>query len=190
MPAYEDDWRVEQARARYFERSGLGDGGYDEDWVRFRLGPLPVAFPNTAGRKAAVPLHDLHHVATGYDTDLAGEGEIGAWEIASGCAHLRAAWVLNSLAAWPVLFYALPRVYRAFVRGRHSRNLYDAPMDDALLALRVGELRERLGLDAPAPPPTAADKLAFARFVATVAGIQLAFAAVVIGLPVWWIFFR
>lgn len=187
MPVYGDDWQVGEARGRYFEANGFGDGGYDEGWVRLRIGPLPVAFPNTPGRKAAVPLHDLHHVATGYDTDLAGEGEIGAWEIASGCFHMRAAWVLNLLAAWPVLFYALPRVFRAFVRGRHSRNLYDAPMHDALLTLQVGELRARLGLDTAMPPATRADKLAFAGFLATELGVQLAIAAVLFGLPAWWL---
>jgi len=187
VPVYDDDWKVGEARARYFAENGFGDGGYDADWVRFRIGPLPIAFPNTPGRKAAVPLHDLHHVATGYGTDLAGEGEIGAWEIASGCFHVRAAWLLDMLAAWPVLFYALRRVYRAFVRGRHSRNLYDAPMDDALLSLRVGELRARLGLATPAPPATRADKQAFARFLATQLLIQLAIASVLFGLPAWWL---
>ena len=51
-----DEVRVADARAAYFEANGFGpDGGYDEDWVRFRVGPVPVMFPNTAGRKAAVP---------------------------------------------------------------------------------------------------------------------------------------
>lgn len=186
VAAYPDEWSVETARARYFEANGFaGDGGYDADWVRFKVGPFPVAFPNTAGRKAAVPCHDLHHVATGYDTDLAGEGEIGAWEIASGCFHVRAAWVLNMLAVWPSLFFAGGRVYRAFVRGRHSRNLYDGPYDDALLQEKVGELRSRLGLDRQTPPAGATDRLAFAGFVATVVAIQLAIALVLFGVPAW-----
>ncbi len=186
MPAYADDWNVEAARARYFEANDFGsDGGYDEDWVRFKVGPFPIAFPNTAGRKAAVPCHDLHHVATGYETNLAGEGEIGAWEIASGCFHVRTAWVLNMLAVWPVLFYALRRVYRAFVRGRHSRNLYDGPLGEPILRESVGELRAQLGLDVPVPSATTTDKLAFARFVATVVAFQTAIVIVVFGLPAW-----
>ena len=98
MLHYADDASLREARARYFEANGFGEnGGYDEDWVRFKVGPFPVAFPNTKGRKAAVPCHDLHHVATGFDTDLAGEGEIGAWEIASGCSHVPAAFVLTRI---------------------------------------------------------------------------------------------
>jgi hypothetical protein len=188
MAAYADDVSVEQARARYFAANGFGaDGGYQDDWVRFKVGPLPIAFPNSPGRKAAVPAHDLHHVATGYDTDLAGEGEIGAWELASGCFQVRAAWILNSFAVWPVLFYALPRVYRAFVRGRHSGNLYGTPLDAALLQDSVGALRHRLGLDAPPPSPSAADKLAFARFLATVTALQLAIAALLFAPLLWWL---
>lgn len=186
MAAYADDEPVARARTRYFEANGLGaDGGYDEDWVKFKVGPFPIAFPNTAGRKAAVPCHDLHHVATGYATDLTGEGEIGAWEIASGCGHVRAAWILNALAAWPVLFYAPGRVYRAFVRGRHSRNLYDGSYGEALLARRVGELRAQLHLDTGTPAATASDKLAFAGFLARVVGLQLAIALVLFGVPAW-----
>ena len=189
MRVYADEVRVADARAAYFGANGFGpDGGYDEDWVRFRVGPVPVMFPNTAGRKAAVPCHDLHHVATGYDTDLVGEAEIGAWEIASGCRHVRAAWILDALAVWPVLFYGLGRVYRAFVRGRHSRNLYDGSSPDVVLDKSVGILRAQLSLDTAAPGAIMADKLAFAGFLAQVVGIQLAIVIVLFVAPAWLLF--
>ena len=188
MPSYADEWTVEAARARYFEANNFApDGGYDADWVRFKVGPFPVIFPNTAGRKAAVPQHDLHHLATAYDTNLVGEAEIGAWEIASGCFQVRAAWILNMLVQWPVIFFALPRAYRAFVRGRHSRNLYDGPFSEPMLKKYVGELREDLGLDAPTREATTADKLAFVRFLATAIAIQIVIAIVFFGVPAWWL---
>ena len=189
MPLYADETPVAEARARYWEANGFGsDGGYDESWVRFKIGPIPVVFPNTAGRKAAVPCHDLHHVATGYDTDLTGEAEIGAWELASGCAHVRAALILNLLAVWPVLFFAFGRVYRAFVRGRHSRNLYDGSYGETLLAKNVGALRTQLGLDTQPPAASAADRLALAGFLAQVIGLQLAIVIVFFGIPAWLLF--
>jgi len=186
VASYADDCAVGDARVAYFEANGFGaDGGYAEDWVRLRVGPIPVVFPNTASRKAAVPCHDLHHVATGYDTDLVGEAEIGAWEIASGCAHVRAALVLNMLVIWPVLFFAPARVYHAFVRGRHTKNLYDAPYDDSLLEGDVGALRQGLGLHAPTPRATAADKAAFSGWIAVVVGLQVAIVLVFFGIPAW-----
>ena len=81
---------VRDARARYFAANGFSEAAYVDAWVRFKVGPLPVVFPNTRSRKRAVPMHDLHHVATGYGTSLVGEAEIGAWEIAGGCGRFAA----------------------------------------------------------------------------------------------------
>jgi hypothetical protein len=149
------------ARALYFEANGFGpDGGYNEAWVDFKLGPVPFPFPNTPGRLRAVRLHDLHHVLTGYDTDFLGELEISAWEIGGGCGDYWVAWQLNlgAMAAGALL---IPRrTWRAFLSGRRSGNLYPTPFDDALLARTVGEVREALGLAresaAPAGPRDAA----------------------------------
>jgi hypothetical protein len=78
---------LREARARCFRENGIDeDGGYARKWVK-KLGPVPVLFPNTSGRRAALLPHDLHHVATGYGTTLVGEAEIGAWELASGCRN-------------------------------------------------------------------------------------------------------
>jgi len=184
--AYADDSPLLDARARYFADNGFAaDGGYSDEWVMVKLGPIPVPIPNTEGRRAAVPCHDLHHVATGFATDLVGEGEIGAWEIASGCTQVRAALVLNLLVMWPVLFLAPGRLFHAFVWGRHTRNLYDTPVDARLLEQTVGALRARLGLDAPHPEATSADKRAFAAWLAAVVAPQLAIAALLLGLPAW-----
>jgi len=39
---------VRAAREQYFRESGLSEAGYTARWVKLRLGPLPLAFPNTA----------------------------------------------------------------------------------------------------------------------------------------------
>lgn len=150
------------ARQRYFDRNGFGDGGYDARWVKLKAGPFTLGFPNSAARVRAVRFHDLHHVVTGYATDWVGEAEISAWELASGCRGFVAAWVLN-LSAMSVGLALAPRtVFQAFVRGRHTRNLYGARFDDALLDERVGSARERLGLDHGPLAASGGDRLAFA----------------------------
>ena len=177
---------MREARAVYFAENGFPpDGGYSKRWVSFEVGPFPIAFPNTAGRRRAVPYHDLHHVATGYATDLTGEAEIGAWELATGCRHYPAAWVLNLLALYGGLFVSPRRVFRAFVRGRHTQNLYGAEIDDAVLDGTVDRVRERLHLDCETPPPRVSDAVAFAPLVlaALLAGIGP--AAVLLAL-LWW----
>ena len=140
---------LHEARARYFRENGIEeDGGYAGKWVRVKLGPVPVVFPNTSGRRAVLLQHDLHHVATGYDTTLVGEAEIGAWELASGCRHYHVAWILNMGAVVTGLFLAPRRVYRAFRRGRRSTNLYHLGIHAGWANETVRELRKRLGLEA------------------------------------------
>ena len=143
---YASSLTVGEARAQYFQASGFDGTSYTERWVKLRLGPIPFAFPNTDGRKAAVKLHDLHHVATGYTTSWTGEAEIAAWEIGAGCGRHLAAWVLNAMAASMGLIHAPRKVVRAFQRGRRSSSLYRMSYSDAMLGWTVGELRDRLRL--------------------------------------------
>ncbi|HEY2774345.1 MAG TPA: hypothetical protein VGK20_09890 [Candidatus Binatia bacterium] len=161
MPRYADDLTLRLARRQYFDANGFGEGGYDEKWVKVKIGPLPFAFPNTAQRVRSVRLHDLHHVVTDYGTDMTGESEIGAWEIASGCRDHWAAWVLNLSAFGLGLLIAPRAMWTAFARGRHSANLYDGEYDEALLDESVRSLRSRLRLGAAAPAANATDVLAF-----------------------------
>lgn len=157
---------LREMRDRYLLDEGLGDGGYDDDWVKVKLGPLPIVFPNTAARKKVVPIHDLHHALTGYRADWTGESEIAAWELATGCRHHAVAWFLNlSILALGALIAPF-RTFAAFVRGRHTQNLYGDAIDDALLARDVDEVRQSLGLDRGSwPSGTLRDVAAYARML-------------------------
>ena len=87
---YDEGLTMREARALYFEVNRFGaDGGYGDAWVDFKLGPLPVPFPNTRARVRAVRYHDLHHVLTGYDTNAIGEFEIRP---GSSAPAARASW--------------------------------------------------------------------------------------------------
>ncbi len=173
---------VGEARTRYFERAGFPpDGGYAASFVSLgKLGPIPLGFPNTDSRRRAVAMHDLHHIATGYETDWAGEGEISAWELSAGCGRFAFAWFINlqgMVMGWVV---SPSRTFRAWVRGRHSRSLYAEGYSDALLGETVASLRSRLELDRPAPAPTAGDRLSYALWCA-VAAVH---AALVLAVPI------
>jgi hypothetical protein len=179
---YEDGSSVRAAREQYFAANGFSEASYKDSWVTIRkLGPVPLGFPNSASRKRAIPLHDLHHVATGYATTWTGEAEIGAWEIAGGCTDHWAAWVLNTGAFAYGLVLAPRRTYRAFVHGRHCRTLYHLGWDDSLLDLSVAELRHKLGADRDIRP-TARDRLAFASWIVLVSMPTILAAVVVIAL--------
>jgi hypothetical protein len=163
MSAGEGVVTVGEARARYFAEAGFpADGGYAAKFVELaRLGPIPLGFPNSNARRRAVVLHDLHHVVTGFRTDWRGEAEISAWEIASGCDAFAFAWYINLLGMVMGWVVDAGATWRAFVRGRHSRNLYGAGFSESLLREPVAELRERLALDRPQPEPSNADRAAY-----------------------------
>jgi hypothetical protein len=179
---YDESLPLRIARARYFEDNAFGeDGGYSKKWVAVQLGPLPFAFPNSAARVRAVKYHDLHHVVTGYATNVVGEAEIGAWEIGSGCAGFAAAWILNLYAMTLGFLAGAPSaVFRAFVRGRRTRNLYRTAYDDALLDAKLGEVRARLDLDHAAPEATVGDRVAFAAWSALAIALFTATAALLL----------
>jgi len=175
---YDDALTLREAREKYFVANAFGlDGGYSLDWVDVKVGPIPLRIPNTAGRKRAVRLHDLHHALTGYRTDFRGECEIGAWEVATGCADHWAAWFLNLSTIGSGLLFAPGDVWRAFARGRRSGNLYRATFDDALLDRRLGDVRRELRLAEPAPAARAGDGVAFAGW--SLAGLALLLIQVV-----------
>ncbi len=53
-------------------------------------------------------------------------------------------------------------MFRAFVRGRHSANLYATGFSDGLLEQTVGDARGALRIDGALPAPTPGDRVAFA----------------------------
>ena len=160
--AYPDELSLRQARAAYFARTGFDDTTYVEPWVKLPAGPFTVVMPNLAPRKAAVKIHDLNHILTGYGTDWQGEFEISAFEIGMGTGRYWFGWFLDvgGLAAG-LLRFREPTL-RAFARGRRTqRSVYREVPDftDAVLDQTVGALRERVRIPDDAVP-TAADQRA------------------------------
>jgi len=179
MTAYDDSLTLRDARGRYFRDNAFGDdGGYAKKWVTLKLGPLPFAFPNSEARVRAVKWHDLHHVVTGYGTDIVGEAEIGAWEIGSGCAGFVAAWILNFYAMALGFVSGHPgALWRAFLCGRQTRNLYRTRYDDRLLDTPLGALRVQLGFardGAAVGGATLGDRASFTGYCAAALALLLA----------------
>ena len=181
MTDYPVDLSMKEALQIYFDENGFGaDGGYAAAWVDLKLGPIPIPFPNTDARRRAVRFHDLHHIATGYQTNYAGEFEIGAWEVATGCRDFVAAWQLNLAAMLGGLLVYPKRTFRAFIRGRHTKNFYGSDYEP-LLNLSVGAARAKLATDLAVPRASIADIVTFA--LAAVAATVVGLASLVVLLP-------
>jgi hypothetical protein len=141
------DERVGEALGRYLDDNGFDERDYGADRFSVRLFGRDLRLPNSAARRRAIPLHDLHHVATGYGTDLAGEAEIGAWELAAGCDS-PFLYLINGAAVAIGLCIAPRRVLAAARRGWRARSLYRGVVDaERAKAMTVAELRRWLHLD-------------------------------------------
>jgi hypothetical protein len=160
---YHPDLTMSDARQLYFERSGFTEStGYEGRWIKVEVWRIPIWIPNTKGRRKAVKLHDLHHVLTEYPTTWRGEAEISAWEIGSGgLQKYWAGWLLDLMNVAQGIVINPRGIYRGFMLGRRTFNLYSTEFNDELLNARVGDLRRKLHLDQPAGSPTARDRAAF-----------------------------
>ena len=153
---FPESWTVRRARDAYLAENGFTVEAYDDRWTSASFFGIPLKVPNTKRHRWAIMLHDLHHVATGYGTDLVGEGEISAWEL-RGLRPLGiyvASIVMAGTLAGAV--FAPRRALGAWRAARSARSLFElVPPDanapdayEALLDLTVGELRARLGVPA------------------------------------------
>ena len=115
----------------YKEHDLPPDGGVNAPRVKIKMAKgFAIYIPNFDARRKVILRHDIHHLLTGYSTHLKGETEIGAWEIGSGCRHYWAAWALDMSSMMLGFWFNLGGIFRAFVRGRHSTNLYSDIIDD------------------------------------------------------------
>ena len=140
---------VQQGRALYLAENGFTVAEYDQPRTPASVFGLRFSVPNTPKHRWAIMLHDLHHVATGYGTDLVGEGEISAWELRSGLGSL--GLYVGSIVLGGALFgfmFAPRRVLHAFLQGGSKRALFDRPdlSYDVLMRMSVAELRAELAI--------------------------------------------
>lgn len=147
--------------------------------------PFPYRSRNSKARQRLAPAHDLHHILTGYSKDFLGEAEIGAWEIGSGLRDPTGLWLSFRVLGFVVLL-APRRIFRAYLRGLHNANLFDAvPLEVPLLDRTVSELRRELGILEQPPPASPSDRIAFAGWAA--AGIAIVYGPIVpVAALLWW----
>jgi hypothetical protein len=135
---------MRDALDQYFRRNGFTAETYTAPTFTIKLLGIPFTFPSTAKRKQVMPLHDFHHILTGYGTDWIGEAEIGAWELRAGCDTLVAYW-LNGSGVILGLMISPRRVWRAFRAARGQHTLYREKIPySALLEMNVEDLRRKL----------------------------------------------
>jgi len=142
---YADALTLDEARDRFLANNGFHFEDYSAPAYTIKFGHLSLRLPNTKAHQWATPLHDLHHVLTGYGTDWIGEAEIAAWELRAGCKTF-VVYCLDIAGVMIGLFISPARVWRAFLRAKGQRTLYSESSLSCLSDTTVGQLRARLGI--------------------------------------------
>lgn len=138
-----------QALTEYYKSHYFGDKAQTDKWVWVNLiGPISLPFPNSRRRREIIYIHDLHHIVTGYTTDWTGEGEVAAWELASGFpAGFRSAYFYAPVTFLIGVFVSPLRVIKAFRRGIGQKNICHLKMSrKRIISLTIDEIRRELGL--------------------------------------------
>jgi ubiquinone biosynthesis protein Coq4 len=137
---------IATAVEQYMQTNGFTREEYTAKSVPVKVGPLVFRLPNGPARQRAIAQHDVHHVLTGYATDLTGEAEIGAFELRAGCTSFFL-YMINIAAVVAGLFIAPRRVLRAWKNARGARTLYALGLASSdVERLEVGALRELAGV--------------------------------------------
>jgi hypothetical protein len=137
---------VKEWMSEFYQEKKFSDDAEKARWVFIRLGPLKIPFPNLRQRREAVYLHDLNHLLTGYDTTWTGEGEIAAWELASGFPwKYWIGYVYPPMTFLIGLVVAPIKTLRAFRAGIGKNNIYKLQLERAELeSMTVVALRRLL----------------------------------------------
>jgi hypothetical protein len=136
------------ARDAYLAENGFSVETYDAQGSTVTVLGFDFYRPLTPRARWAIRLHDLHHVLTGYGTDLVGEAEVSAWEVRRGTRGLGLYVRGIVFGAFLLGFFVAPRRTFAAWRGAgRGPSLFTAGLEfESLLSLDVHTLREQLGV--------------------------------------------
>lgn len=116
---------IHQALHQFYQESGFEpETGDRPAFVDVFVGCLLVPLPNIDTRRKYIQYHDLHHVINGYDASQLGEGEVSAWELGTGSLLHPVLMLMNLIAISTALAISPKRVFKAYLVGCKSKNLY------------------------------------------------------------------
>ena len=115
-------------------------------WLDMRIGNRIVPIFPLWPIRDVLSKHDIHHILTGYSTDMRGESELAAWELGSGgCHHNVVFWVDRiSFLFIGLLAFPIPTL-QALYCGMGCRNLFSRDIQE-LLEMDVASVKYQLGL--------------------------------------------
>ena len=159
----DNDLSVGEALSAFRKANGV-DCDASPTWT-CDVGPLRLRLPNFRWRREAIPLHDLHHILTGYPCSMRGEFQMAAWEFAAGRFPHPAATLFCLPLVTAGMLWSPSSMWAAFRSGRRARSLYRFEVTETFLRSPLRSLRADLPLPA-GPNARPGDGIAFCFLVA------------------------
>jgi len=116
---------IDKALKVFYEESGFEvESGKRPAFVEVFVGCMLIPLPNVDTRRKYIKYHDLHHIINEYDVTQVGEGEVSAWELGTGSLLHPILMFMNLIAISTALAVSPRRVFKAYLIGCKSKNLY------------------------------------------------------------------
>ena len=121
---------VEQVLDRYLTDKGLSRS---DKWVYILLGGLRIPYFPAAPLRHFLTIHDLHHLISGYSTNLRDEIYLIGWELTSGGWGRHNWWYFAKTIHLIWMFVLSPvRMWTALKNGAKQHNLYSFELNELL----------------------------------------------------------
>ncbi len=121
---------VEQVLDSYLEGKGLSRS---DAWVYILVGGLRIPYFPAAPIRHFLTVHDLHHIISGYSTNLKDEIYLIGWELTSGGWGRHNWWYLGKTIHLVWMFLLSPvGIWTALKKGSKQHNLYSFELNELL----------------------------------------------------------
>lgn len=145
---FSNDTLIGDALGQFFKNKHFGKEALEQSVNWLHLGPIRMPFPNLKARREAIYLHDITHIVTSYDTSWVGEGEVAAYELASGFPAKFWIGYIYPPITFAIGFVLAPRrVLKAFRRGWRQKNVYQLNLPKKeIMQMTIDNLRKEIDL--------------------------------------------
>jgi len=139
---------VSQALEAFYKNQNLDFTTTTQKINYYPLGVIKIPFLNLKARQNLLYLHDLNHLLTGFETNLEGEAQLAAFELASGFPRgNRIGYLYSPFALLPGLVLCPLRIAKAFRRGLSLKNACHLKLTkEEILNTKITDIRTALGL--------------------------------------------
>lgn len=143
---FDPNLTIKDALGLFYGENGFKAEDAQKNFYRLNIGPFVTYVYNPAARRQVIHLHDIEHILYEIDTSFGGEAEISAISLASRGPKPLANYTYGALGVLTGLIIDRKRILKGFYKGLNRKSVFALDQKRDLLSMKVGELRQELGI--------------------------------------------